>query len=291
LLNLSRSRREDFNLILTHYALERLLYRLAGSEYAQRFVLKGALLFVIWTGRLHRPTRDLDLLGYGDSSAERLTQLFKRICVVSVEADGLAFDPDSVQVSEIRETHEYGGQRVHLVATLGRARIPLQIDIGFGDVVVPPAEEVEYPTLLKLPAPQLLVYPKEAVIAEKLQAMVALGILNSCMKDFYDVWMMARIFPFDGRRLCQAIRSTFEQRRTEIPQATPVALTAEFAQLLDKVTQWKAFLGRNRLDAGDIEFVQVIDELGNFLLPPLSAIASRQDLTVTWPARGPWSAS
>jgi predicted nucleotidyltransferase component of viral defense system len=268
LLNLSRSRREDFNLILTHYAIERLLYRLARSEYAQRFVLKGALLFAIWRGRLHRPTRDLDLLGYGDSSAERLTELFKRICLVSVEADGLIFDPETVQVTEIREAQEYGGQRVHLVATLGRARIPLQIDIGFGDVVAPGAEEVEYPTLLKLPAPRLGVYPKEAVIAEKLHAMVTLGILNSRMKDFYDVWTMSQTFPFDGQRLCRAIRSTFDQRRTEIPQTTPVALTAEFGLLPDKVTQWMAFLGRGQLDVGDVEFVQVIDELRDFLLPP-----------------------
>jgi predicted nucleotidyltransferase component of viral defense system len=194
-------------------------------------------------------------------------------------------------VSEIREAGEYGGQRVRLVATLGRARIPLQIDIGFGDVVTPAAEEVEYPTLLKLPAPRLRVYPKEAVIAEKLQAMVNLGILNSRMKDFYDVWTMLQTFPFEGQKLCQAIRSTFEQRRTEIPQATPVALTAEFAQLPDKVTQWKAFLGRNRLDVGGIEFVQVIDELGYFLVPPLLAIAGGQDLNATWPARGPWGVS
>jgi hypothetical protein len=149
LLNLSQEHREDFNLVLTRYAIERLLARLAQAGYAGQFVLKGALLFAIWTGRLHRPTRDLDLLGYGDSSEEKLGKLFKDLCTVEMKADGLIFDPDSVRVTEIREEQEYGGQRVHLLATLGRARIPLQIDIGFGDTVTPTAEQVEYPALLE----------------------------------------------------------------------------------------------------------------------------------------------
>jgi len=290
LLNLSQERGEDFNLVLTRYAIERLLARLAQAGYARQFVLKGALLFAIWTGRLHRPTRDLDLLGYGDSSEEELGKLFKDLCAVEVEADGLVFDPDSVRVAEIREEQEYGGQRVHLLATLGRARIPLQIDIGFGDAVTPTAEQVEYPALLELPGLQLWVYPKESVVAEKLHAMVALGILNSRMKDFYDVWTMAQMFPFDGHALCRAIRSTFERRRTEIPASAPAGLTAEFAGQADKIVQWKAFLARNRLDVGSAEFARVIGDLGDFLLPPLSAIAAGRNFGKVWPPHGPWTA-
>ncbi len=290
LLNLSQERGEDFNLVLTRYAIERLLARLAQAGYAGQFVLKGALLFAIWTGRLHRPTRDLDLLGYGDSSEERLDKLFKDLCAVEMKADGLVFDPNSVRVAEIREEQEYGGQRVHLLAALGRARIPLQIDIGFGDAVTPTAEQVEYPALLELPGPQLWAYPKESVVAEKLHAMVALGVLNSRMKDFYDVWTIAHAFPFDGRTLCRAIQSTFERRRTEIPSSAPAGLTAEFAGQADKIVQWKAFLARSRLDVGSAEFAQVIRDLGDFLLPPLLAIAAEQDFDKVWPAQGPWIA-
>jgi hypothetical protein len=290
LLDLGQERGEDFNLILTRYAIERLLARLAQAGYAGQFVLRGALLFAIWTGRLHRPTHDLDLLGCGDRSEERIDRLFKDLCAVEVKADGLVFDPDSVRVTEIREEQEYGGLRVHLLATLGRVHIPLQIDIGFGDAVTPAAEQVEYPALLELPGPQLLAYPKESVVAEKLHAMVALGVLNSRMNDFYDVWTMAQVFPFNGHTLCRAIWSTFERRRTEIPANAPAGLTAEFAGRADKIVQWKAFLARSQLDADGAKFDRVIGDLGDFLLPPFLAIAAGQDFGKAWPAQGPWTA-
>ncbi|MBU1750048.1 MAG: nucleotidyl transferase AbiEii/AbiGii toxin family protein [Chloroflexi bacterium] len=288
LLNLSRARGEEFNLVLTRYATERLLYRLAQSPYADRFVLKGALLFALWMERPHRPTRDLDLLGYGDSSREALLGLFREVCGTAVEADGLVFDLDTIRVSEIRAHQEYGGQRVELIAWLGKARIAVQIDVGFGDAVTPAAEEMDYPTLLAMPAPRLRVYPKETVIAEKLQAMVALGILNSRMKDFYDVWMMCRAFAFDGRVLVQAVRSTFERRRTALPATPPVALTTALAQEPDKNVQWQAFLSRNRLDRDGAEFGQVIAELAVFLLPVLAAAARWEAFDYTWPAGGHW---
>ncbi len=204
-----------------------------------------------------------------------------------VEPDGLTFDPGSIQVTAIREDQEYQGQRVQLTARLERARINLQIDIGFGDVVTA-APEVEYPTLLDFPAPRLRAYTKEAVIAEKLQAMVSLGLLNSRMKDFYDLWMISRAFDFDGATLAQAIQSTFERRRTEVPAGTPPALTPEFARDPTKVTQWKAFLRRNRLDVSGVEFGQIIEELAGFLVPLLSVIANRAEFNRTWPAGGPW---
>ena len=191
LLNLSRERRENYDLILTRYGLERFLYRLANSEYAERFVLKGAMLIIILTETGHRPTKDLDLLGYGDHSAEALKALFQEVCRVEAEPDGITFAPDSVQVEDIRKDQEYQGKRVKLKGMLGQIPVNLQVDIGFGDVVVPEAREIEYPTLLELPAPRIRAYPKETVVAEKLQAMIALGMGNSRMKDFYDLWVMS----------------------------------------------------------------------------------------------------
>lgn len=290
LLNLSRERGEDFNLILTRYGIERLLYRLSQSQHADHFVLKGALLLSLWTGRLQRPTRDLDLLSYGDSSQEALTQVFRDICVVEVQADGLTFHPDSVRVTEIREDQEYGGQRVKLTATLGNARIHLQVDIGFGDAITPAPDDIEYPSLLGLPSPRLCAYPKETVIAEKLEAMVALGMANSRMKDFYDVWMMSRELQFDGRTLARAIQATFGRRRSELPHTAPTAFTEEFAGNPDKGTQWNAFLSRNRLDVGGIGLMQVIGEIRLFLMPPMLAAANGQEFEQVWPVGGPWVA-
>lgn len=198
LLDLSRERGEDFQLILTWYAAERFLYRLALSKHSNQFILKGAMLLNVWMDRSHRPTRDLDFAGYGEGSPERLVNLFHEICQVEVEEDGLQYEAESIQVNEIRENQEYQGKRVRLVAYLETARIPVQIDIGFGDVVTPDAEEISYPTLLDSPAPRILVYPPETVVSEKLQAMVALGILNSRMKDFYDLRIISKQLTFDG---------------------------------------------------------------------------------------------
>jgi predicted nucleotidyltransferase component of viral defense system len=291
LLNLSRELGEDFNLTLTRYGTERLLYRLSHSERADQFVLKGALLLSLWTDRLRRPTRDLDLLAFGDSSQEALAQLFRAICIADVEADGLIFDPDSVRVTEIREAQEYGGQRVQMTATLGRARIHLQVDIGFGDVITPAAQDVEYPSLLGLPSPRLRVYPRETVIAEKLEAMVILGMANSRMKDFYDVWMMSLELEFSGQTLSRAIQATFQRRRSELPRAVPTALTEEFATDSAKGRQWRAFLSRNRLDVGGIGLAQIIQEIRLFLMPPVTAAANGRELEENWPAGGPWVAN
>jgi predicted nucleotidyltransferase component of viral defense system len=290
LLNLSRNRGEDFNLTLTRYGIERLLYRLSQSGHADHFVLKGALLLSLWTGRLQRPTRDIDLLSYGDSSQEALTQLFRDICLVDVQADGLTFHADSVRVTEIREDQEYGGQRVQLTATLGNARIHLQVDIGFGDAITPAPDDIEYPSLLGLPPPRLRAYPKETAIAEKLEAMIALGMANSRMKDFYDVWMMSRELQFDGRTLARAIQATFRRRRSELPHTAPTAFTEEFAGNPDKGVQWNAFLSRNRLDAGGMGLMHVIQEIRLFLMPPMLAAANGQEFEQVWPVGGPWVA-
>jgi len=289
LLQLSRKQREDFNFLLTRYCNERLLYRITKSAQGKAFVLKGAMLFAVWTGRMHRPTQDLDLLGLGDNSGEVLLRAFHDICTMRVEPDGLVFKPDSVRVEEIGEDQEYKGQRVRLVAMLGKANVPLQVDIGFGDAVTPKAEMVEYPTLLDFPAPCLPAYPKETVVSEKLQAMVALGIPNGRMKDFHDVWTMSQEFGFDGRILGKAIRATFARRQTRIPDTAPLALTEEFANNPVEVKIWEGFIKKTRLVPGGLRLPRIITDLNDFLMPPLLAMAQGPVFKAMWPPKGPWS--
>jgi predicted nucleotidyltransferase component of viral defense system len=229
LFNRAQERHEDFGLVLTEYGLERFLYRLAQSQYRDRFVLKGALLFELWTHRPYRPTRDLDLEGQGDNRISRIKQLFAEIISQSVEDDGLVFDPTSLRVARIKEEQEYEGLRINFIARLERAKIHMQVDVGFGDIIVPPPEKIEYPRMLDFPAARLMAYPKEAVVAEKLEALVKLGIVNTRMKDFYDLWKLSRDFDFDGALLRNAIKATFKRRGTEVPSDTPLALTHEFS--------------------------------------------------------------
>ena len=229
LRNLARQHGEDFQYILVQYGLERLLYRLFRSGARDRFVLKGAALFSLWTDEPHRATRDIDLLGYGDNSIPHLEQVFRQVCEVEVEEDGLVFLTETVRGQVIGRDDEYEGLRMTLTALLDRARIPLQVDIGFGDTVKPEPITVEYPVLLDLPPPVLRAYSREAVVAEKFQAMVSLGMGNSRMKDFFDLWVIAHEFSFDGELLAGAIQATFERRRSPLPQEPPLALTVTFA--------------------------------------------------------------
>jgi hypothetical protein len=242
LLNASRARREDFQVTLTRYAIERLLYRLSKSAHREQFIIKGAMLFSAWNEVPHRPTRDLDLLSFGTSDIPRLEGMFREIVNTEVEPDGLEFFAESVRGGRIKEDQEYEGVRLSIQARLEHARLSLQIDIGFGDAVTPAPEEIEYPTLLAdLPAPRLRAYSRYSVVAEKFQAMVMLGIANTRMKDFFDVWTLAGSFNFDGRVLCQAMKMTFERRETEIPSTAPLALTPEFYEDRTKQSQWEHF--------------------------------------------------
>ncbi len=286
LLNYAREQKEDPNLVFIRYAMERLLYRLSRSPYCERFVLKGAMIFVLWTGQAHRPTRDLDLMGTGDASDEGLIQVFREIVRTEVEADGLTFDIEGISIAEIREAQEYPGKRLKIPAKLGNTMLNLQVDIGFGDTITPDAAKVDYPTLLDLPAPKILAYPHETVVAEKLQAMVALGTVTSRMKDFYDLWIISRTFAFTGPILTQAIIATFKRRNTPIPKTDPAPLRKAFAQNTTKQAQWKAFLTRNRFN--EIPFMKVIEDLRTFLLKPVQAAADQRDLTQTWSPCGPW---
>lgn len=288
LLNIIRKTGDDANLVWTRYATERLLYRLSVSEYAMDFILKGAMLFMAWTGQAYRPTVDMDFLGRGEDSSERLARAFQNVCAVEVEPDGLEFDANSVKVAPIREEQEYQGHRVTLTTFLGKARIPIQVDVGFGDVVTPKARIISYPTLLDFPAPRIRACPRETVVAEKLQAMVVLGIANSRMKDFYDLYVLARDFAFDGDTLTRAIQATFRRRKTVIPRETPLALTDEFGRDEIKSVQWRAFVHKSRLAQGMPELLEVLSYLREFLLQPLEAVSRQVNVPKDWSAGGPW---
>jgi len=288
LLNLARNQGIDFPRMLTRYGLERFLYRLSRSKYADRFVLKGAMLYSIWAQNPTRPTGDVDLLGYGDFTVENLISTIQEICKTAVEDDGLVFNIDSIRAEEIREAQEYGGLRVKLTADLSGALRPLQIDVGLGDPVVPEAILRDYPVILELPAPRLLIYPKESVISEKYQAMVNLGMANTRMKDYYDIWYLIGRFEFKGKTVCQAIQATFDARDTPIPTNTPLGLSEEFGNDPEKNKQWNAFLNRTGLDVNGQSLVQVVEHLKGFLMPPTEGLATDKKFIGKWRAGGPW---
>jgi hypothetical protein len=289
LLNLARDRGEDFNFLLTAYGLERLMYRLGQSRHRRDFVLKGAMLFRAWAGATYRPTRDLDLLGRGEVATPRLVRVFEEIWQAPVPADGLELESGSVRGEEIRGAQEYGGVRIRMMARLGTARIPLQADVGFGDAVTPRAREITFPALLDAPPPVLYAYPPETVIAEKLQAMVVLGMANTRLKDFYDVWVIARRFSFEAHPLAEAIAATFSRRGTPLPDGAPVALTADFSGDPTRRQQWKAFIARIGQQEGAPDLTDVVDALSAFLGPPLAALRTDAVSRLRWPAGGPWT--
>jgi predicted nucleotidyltransferase component of viral defense system len=264
LLTLAQEKGQSFELLLTRYAIERLLYRLSLSEHRDRFVLKGAMLMTSWFDDPHRPTRDVDFLGFGDNAPEAMLATFRDICAVPAD-DGIQFDPITMRVERIREDLAYGGVRLRTIGELAGARITVIIDIGFGDAVEPGIEEIDLPVLLGLPQPRLRAYARETVIAEKFQAMVLLGLANSRMKDFYDVWVLSRSHSFDADRLSRAIAATFERRGTAIPISAPVALTQDFANDVGKQQQWTAFVRNLRAEVPPLS--QVVTDLESFLMP------------------------
>jgi predicted nucleotidyltransferase component of viral defense system len=288
LLNEAKARHEEFQNFLMQYARERWLYRLSQSAHRERFVLKGAMLFAVWNDQPHRATQDLDLLGFGSSSIPDLEQAFREICATPAPDDGLEMLADSVKGRAIREENIYDGVRLTLTALLGNARIPLQIDVGFGDSLTPEPELIEYPTILSLPAPHLRAYRRETVIAEKFNAMVELELRNTRLKDFYDLWVLAGTCDFDGGTLTEAIKATFARRRTSLPTEPPVALTAAFSEDVTKQNQWRAFVRRSKLQAGEATLPEVIARLRDFLLLPIEALAAGRNFRLTWKAGGPW---
>ncbi len=280
LLNKAREEQRDFSLVLTRYALERLLYRIGISEYADNFLLKGALLFDLWFDVPLRPTRDIDLLGFGLAELPHLIATFEDICSLDVE-DGIRFDPKTIQAEEIRKDANYAGIRVTLIGLIDGARCSVQIDVGYGDAVTPAPELAEYPVMLpEFPAPKLRVYPRYTVVAEKLEAMISLGIANSRMKDYFDLWVLASRSDYEGDVLRAAIAATLERRGTPVPADIPFGLTDDFANDPQKRVQWQAFLGKNRLDSRSLH--EVIESLRKFVMPPLMNVDQNTAFRMRW---------
>lgn len=270
LLNLSKESGQNYHLLLTRYALERLLYRLTQTPHRDRFVLKGAMLMTTWFDDPHRPTRDVDLLGFGDPEPGAMLEVFREVC--SVEAnDGVAFDNDRLEVTANREDLAYGGLRLQTYASVGGARLRIVIDIGFGDAVEPGLEELQLPVLLDLPSPLLRAYARETVVAEKFQAMVMIGQANTRLKDYYDLWVLSQSYEFDTARLAVAIAATFKRRETAIPTEIPDGLCPAFYEDDAKVTQWRAFVEDVAVDPGELS--AVAEALAEFLMPAAAAAA------------------
>ena len=287
LYNLALAEGVEYNSILVRFALERLLFRLGASTRAADFVIKGAMLFAAWTESPHRSTRDLDLLGLGAITADNLRASFRLICDTAVPEDGLRFDAGTIRIEDIREQQEYVGFRLTMSVYLGTARIPLQVDIGVGDPVVPGPEMITYPTLLDLPPPHLQAYTRESLVAEKTHAIVTLGIGNSRMKDFYDIMVLSLLFPFSGNTLLRAIRATFERRGTAMPESVPTGLTDAFGLDGVKRAQWDGFRRRLAEAGNKAELSEVIIRLREFLWPVLQAASRPEGFEREWdPAEG-----
>jgi len=283
-----RQRGEDAQFGLQRYAIERFLYRLGVSAHRDRFILKGAALFALWGGAAYRATRDVDFTGYGSSDEAEVLAAFREICEIPSPGDELILDGATLTAEPIRDESEYPGFRVKLEARLGDSRIPVQIDLGFGNAIHPPPQIVTYPTLLDDPAPRIQAYPLEAVVAEKFHAMVLLGDRNSRFKDFYDLHVLARQFPFEGEPLAKSIAATFAQRRTEITAVQSTSLTSGFFSDEARAAQWRAYLGRNQLPGAPADFALVGETITAFLGPVSNALATGEKFESTWESGGPW---
>jgi predicted nucleotidyltransferase component of viral defense system len=288
LLNEARATSRPFNELLQYFAMERFLYRLSKSPHGEKFVLKGALMLVTWEISLTRPTKDIDLLGHLPNDIDQIKAVVTEVCRQEVEPDGLEFDPDSVRAERIAVDAAYDGVRVRFQGTLDTARTSMQIDVGFGDAVVPGPRRIDYPTILDLPAPRIRGYTRESVIAEKFHVMVRRGILNSRMRDFFDVWALSQQFNFEGVVVAAAVRETFARRTLEVPRR-PVALTDEFAAAMEKQAQWRGFLRRSRLEGVSGELTEVVQAIAGFLGPIAEALHGEREFEGRWRSPGPWS--
>lgn len=286
LLNRAQADNRPFNEILQYYAMERFLYRLSLSPYAHQFILKGALMLRVWNAPAARPTMDIDMLGRTSNEIENIIGQVKNILEIDVIADGVIFDAITIQAQRIKEDADYQGVRVKFKGSLELAKIHLQIDVAFGDIIHPGPEELILPTILDLPPPKLLAYSRESVIAEKFEAIVSLGFINSRMKDFYDIWLLLRQFDFHGAQLAEAIKLTFNQRATKFP-AEVDAFTDLFIQT--KQTQWMAFCKRLQQDYIPTDFKDIILPTSSFLSPILDAVTKGNTMPIIWTSSGQWS--
>jgi Nucleotidyl transferase AbiEii toxin, Type IV TA system len=288
LLNLARETDRPFNELLQYYTMERFLFRLGNSPHANSYVLKGALMLRVWELPLARPTMDIDMLGHVPNSVDDLIEIIKQCLAVETPDDGVSFEAKSVKGEPITIDKKYHGVRIRMHGKLGNARLSLQVDFGFGDIVVPGPVEIEYPELLDFGKPHLLGYTPESAIAEKFQAMVELDMANTRLKDFFDLWKLSQSLHFNGSVLATAIATTFKRRGTPLPNSPPVALTENFSSNPVKQAQWVAFLRKVRQEMGAAMLPEIVREIAVFLLPPTYKIANDKPFEKSWTPGGPW---
>jgi hypothetical protein len=291
LLDLAKREDRPYDELLQYYVIERFLYRLSKSPHADEFVLKGALMPPIWGGPLTRSTRDVALLGITDSSIANLISIFQDCFKVDVPEDGVRFDPESLEGEEITVEAKYQGARIRFLAFIDTAKISLQVDVGFGDLIIPAKQLITYPTLLEFEAPMLLGYTPESTIAEKFQAMVAFDIANTRMKDFYDLWLLALNRNFEGTIPAEAMKATFTRRETSLLSEPPPGMTERFYGDPAKQNQWKGFLRKVRVSEDIVTLEEIIKILTDFLMPPMKAIYAGKQFNKYWPAGGGWRES
>ena len=270
LLNMARAQGRGLDILLVRFALERLLFRLSRSAYRDNYILKGGMLVTQWLDHDNRETRDADFLGFGEADAETIKAIFAEIMAIASD-DGLDFDTSALTATAIREEMEYGGIRLKTNAYLERTRIPVTLDIAFGDALVDAAQSIDYPSLLDMERPNIRAYPPAQVIAEKFQAVVALGLANGRMKDFYDLWAVPKAMGIEEKALDTAIAATFERRATPIPTVRPVGLSAAMAEDADAQRRWRAYVESLELEAPD--FADVLDDIWALLAPSCVRLA------------------
>ena len=288
LLNVMTEKGQDYNVLLTRYAIERLLFRLAASKYRTQFILKGAMLFAAWQHVPHRVTKDVDLLGFGDSSPEALKAVFAEICVEPVDDDGVVFDPASVQAEPIRAEEVYVGVRVTFQGMLGSARLHVQVDVGYGDGFAVEPVMLQIPSLVGMPAPEVRAYRMETSIAEKFEAAVTLGLLNTRMKDYFDLWHLAKGFAFAGQAVSDSIRATFERRDKALPESVPVGFSEEFWSDPRCQAMWDSFCKKSVRTKPFPTLEEVVCFVATFIIPPALAASKAESFPQHWQAGGPW---
>ncbi len=288
LRNKAKETNRSFAEILQYYGMERFLYRFSRSKYADNFVLKGALLFTVWQIPERRTTLDIDFLARYENQVASIEAAMKDVCDVAVEPDGLVFDAKTVQGRRIKEDADYEGVRVKFIGFLERSHIPMQIDVAFGDIVYPKTKVIDYPVILDFPKPHLKGYPPESVISEKFEAMIKLGLLNSRMKDFYDIWLMIHQFNFDGSSLAGALKRTFEHRKTDTPKGKLLFAEEIYDESSDRQALWKMFLKKGNIKHASDRLATIAKGIEDFLIQPLNALKRGTEFGKKWKAPGPW---
>ncbi|OGF48791.1 MAG: hypothetical protein A2044_08800 [Candidatus Firestonebacteria bacterium GWA2_43_8] len=288
LFNKAEETNRQFAEVLQYFGMERLLYRLSKSKYSDNFILKGALMFTVWQIPERRTTLDIDFLARYDNQIISIENVMKDICEVKVEQDGLVFDPGTVKGQRIKEGADYEGVRIKLMGFLGKARIPIQIDVGFGDITYPDPKVIDYPVILDFSQPRLKGYPAENTVSEKFNAMINLGPLNSRMKDFYDIWLIMRRYDFEGPALAAALKKTFAQRKTEFPDKIPLFAEEIYDDNSDRQELWNAFVIKEEVKHTPQYLSAVAKEIEAFLAEPVEALNTGKEFNKTWKAPGPW---